>query len=94
MKIYIDDDFKCHVAPADGLREVETNAFNGKSNLFIEGCRFIPSGEAWTREDGEVFWGECYFPWEDSTLLEAAQAAYEDVLNGADLAYREGVNCI
>ena len=63
MKIYIDSDFKCFTAPGDGLTEVETDFFDGKCAAYIEGYRFVPAGQSWTREDGEVFAGEMASPW-------------------------------
>ena len=78
MTIYIDADYKCHTAPSEGLRAGETEAFAGNCTRYIEGYRYVPAGESWTREDGEVFAGEMIAPAEDSRLLEAAQAAYEE----------------
>ena len=78
MTIYIDADYRCHTAPGEGLRAVETDAFAGRCSRYIEGYRYVPAGESWTREDGEVFAGEMIAPAEDSRLLEAAQAAYEE----------------
>ena len=78
MTIYIDGDFKCHVTAGEGLRAVETEAFAGNCTRYIEGYRYVPAGESWTRSDGQVFAGEMIAPAEDSRLLEAAQAAYEE----------------
>lgn len=76
--IYIDSNFCCHTTNPDGIfKEIETNAFEGKCSSFIEGFRFIPSGESWTREDGEVFEGEMLCPWKNFDELQAAQLAYE-----------------
>lgn len=81
MKIYIDSEFKCHTTNTDGtFREVETDFFNGKCQIFIEGYRFVPSGECWTRADGEVFTGEMIAPWKDYAELDAAQRNYEQQL--------------
>ena len=77
MKIYIDNNFKCHTTDSGGLRAVESEAFNGKCARYIEGYRYIPANETWTREDGVVFSGEMISPAEDIRLLEAAQKAYE-----------------
>lgn len=77
MKIYIDPDFQCHTAPGEGRTAVETDFFDGKCPAFIEGYRFIPSGESWTREDGVVFAGEMVAPWKDWTELDALQREYE-----------------
>lgn len=103
MIIYIDNDFKCHAEAAEGLRAFEVPVFDGKCIAFIEGYRFIPSGENWTRSDGTVFRGEMTAPWKDFVELDAAQREYERQLLAelqansipiADLedAYTEGVN--
>lgn len=80
MTIYIDNDYKCHTSPADGLTAVETDAFDGKCRQFIEGYRFVPAGENWTREDGQVFIGEMIAPWRDYKILAELQALYEEEL--------------
>ena len=78
MTIYIDNDFKCHVSNPDGTHTaVETAAFDGKCDVYIEGYRFVPAGAAWTRPDGVVFQGEMISPWKDWRELDAAQRDYE-----------------
>lgn len=77
MKIYIDKEFKCHTASDDGLTEAESTFFDYKSPEYIEGYRFIPAGQSWTREDGAVFTGEMVSPWKPWEELDAAQRAYE-----------------
>ena len=76
MTIYIDSDYKCHVSAAEGRRAIEVNDFNGKCPEWIESYRFVPEGETWTREDGEVFKGEMVTPWKDMSEAYAAQTAY------------------
>ena len=75
--IYIDSDFRCHTADDGTMTAVETDAFEGKCDTFIEGYRFVPSGASWTREDGVVFQGEMISPWKDFEKLDAAQRQYE-----------------
>jgi hypothetical protein len=77
MKIYIDTDFKCHVSPGEGLTAVETEFFDGKCAAYIEGYRYVPAGQSWTRGDGEAFAGEMVAPWLDHRALEAAQSMFE-----------------
>ena len=77
MTIYIDNEFKCHMAYMDGLIKIETNFFNEKCLEFIEGYRFIPAGETWTREDGTTFKGEMIAPWKPYNELSMAQHKYE-----------------
>ena len=78
MTIYLDSNFRCHTSDTGGLTAVETTAFDGKCSRYIQGYRFVPAGQIWTREDGVVFTGEMVAPAEDSRILEAAQAAYEE----------------
>lgn len=80
MTIYLDADFRCHTTDTGGLSPVETAAFDGKCSRYIEGYRFVPAGESWTREDGQIFAGEMIAPAEDIRILEAAQAAYEEAM--------------
>lgn len=75
--IYIDSDFKCHTSNDGTMTEVEITFFDGKCQTFIEGYRFVPSGECWTRSDGVVFTGEMITPWKDYNELDAAQREYE-----------------
>ena len=75
MKIYLDDDFKCHLTNDGTLREVETEWLDSYCNQFIEGCRYIPLGEQWTRDDGIVFNGECVLTFKDVDMLMLAQSA-------------------
>lgn len=75
--IYIDSEYKCHIANDGTMTAVETDAFDGKCDAYIEGYRFIPAGEAWTRSDGKVFAGEMVAPWKPYIILEAFQQQYE-----------------
>lgn len=94
MKVYIDSDFLCHVSAGDGLREVETDFFTGKCAAFIEGYRFVPAGETWTRKDGVVFSGEMVAPVRDYAVLEAIQSAVDQVQAELDDAYQKGVDSL
>ena len=75
MTIYIDNDYKCHISAAEGRKAIETDAFDGKCEEWIESFRFVPAGETWTREDGEVF-TNMVSPWKDLSEAYAAQTAY------------------
>ena len=78
MTIYIDSDYKCHTSSGDGFTPVETDTFDGKCRQYIEGYRFVPFGESWEREDGEVFTGEMIAPWRPYEILAELQAVYEE----------------
>ena len=78
MTIYIDSDYKCHTSPADGLTAIETDFFDGKCRQYIEGYRFVPFEQRWTREDGQVFHGEMVSPWRPYEILAELQAVYEE----------------
>lgn len=75
--IYIDAEFKCHIADDGNMVAVETDFFDGKCDGFIEGYRFVPTGHTWTREDGAVFRGEMIAPWKDYRELDDLQRRYE-----------------
>lgn len=96
MRIYIDPiDFKCHTTNPDGtFLEMETSFFDGKCQTFIEGYRFVPSWESWTRSDGVVFHGEMIAPFKPYDQLAAAQAQYEADMAEAANAYQEGVDSV
>lgn len=56
---------------------VETDAFEGKCQAYIEGYRFVPSGQTFVREDGVEFRGEMISPWKPWKELDEAQREYE-----------------
>ena len=77
-ELFIDNDFRCHATNTDkSFRNIETSAFDGKCKEYIEGFRYVPSGESWTRSDGVVFHGEMISPWKPYSELDAAQRQYE-----------------
>ena len=78
MMIYLDRVFRCYTEPGNDRTGIETDIFNGKCKTFIEGYRYVPHGQIWTREDGVVFTGEMIAPWKDYSALAAAQAGYEE----------------
>lgn len=100
MTIYIDNEFKCHMTYMDGLTKIETDFFDGKCTEFIEGYRFVPNGESWTRSDGKMFTGEMITPWKPYAELDNVQRKYEHEQYLASIekdeqytqAYNEGVN--
>lgn len=85
MTIYVDNDYKCYVSSAEGRKAVETDFFNGKCPELVESYRFVPEGETWIREDGEVF-TNMEAPWKDLSEAYAAQATYLEQLLAASQA--------
>ena len=75
--IYLDSDYKCHLYGDETMTSTETDFFDGKCQTFIEGYRFVPEGEIWTREDGAEFEGIMIAPWKPYEELEDAQREYE-----------------
>ena len=75
--IYIDSEFKCHLSNDGAMKEIQTEFFDGKCDAYVEGYRFIPSGETWVRSDGVVFQGEMISPWKKYTELDEVQRDYE-----------------
>ena len=87
MTIYIDPDYKCHVSNDGTMREFDVPFFDSKCPEFIEGYRYVPSGETWEREDGIEFKGEMISPWKPYIELYIAQLEYD--LADADSALNE-----
>ena len=75
--IYMDSEYKCHITNDGTMTAVETAAFDGKCDAYIEGYRFVPAGKTWVREDGGVFTGEMVSPWKPWDELDEAQREYE-----------------
>ena len=84
MTIYIDNDYKCHLSDDGARRAFDVPFFDGKCTEFIEGYRFIPSGETWTRKDGQTFKGEMIAPRRDYSGIAAIQSAVERTQAQAD----------
>ena len=86
--IYLNKDFQCSVTEkSDTVQSIETDAFDGKCNAYVEGYRFILEGQQWTREDGIVFAGEMIAPFKDYTQLEMVQKLYEQLAE--DITYTQ-----
>lgn len=80
MKIYLDNDFRCHLENDGTMMEYETMFFNGKCKSFIEGYYCFPAGQTWTNEYGETFGGgEMIFPAIDYSILANYQEQYEQL---------------
>lgn len=63
--IYIDSNFKCHVADDGTMTAVETDFFDGKCDAFVEGyCYKIENGVA-------------IYPWKSYEELDNIQQEYE-----------------
>lgn len=60
------------------MTAVETDFFDGKCKSYIEGYRFVPAGQTWTREDGQVFTGEMIAPWRDYAILSEFQEVAQE----------------
>ena len=75
--IYIDNEFCCFLTSGENRREIDTDAFDGKCDAFIEGYRYVPEGESWTRSDGVSFTGKMLCPAIDYNGLDAAQRQNE-----------------
>lgn len=85
--IYIDAEFKCHTKDDEAHAVIETDAFDGKCDAFIEGYRFVPKGMVWMRSDGVAFPGPMRTPFKPLVELESAQKDYE-------LAQRQALNIL
>lgn len=78
--IYIDSDYKCHIANDGMMRAVETDFFDGKCDTFVEGYFY-------DNRNGYVQ----IYPWKPYNELDAVQREYENQLlaeRTAELAER------
>ena len=73
--IYIDSEFKCHVTNDGTMTAVETDFFDGKCDVYIEGFRLVPPGETRMSPDGTTYEG--ISPWKDMNELDSIQRDYE-----------------
>jgi hypothetical protein len=92
--IFLDAEYRCHATDDGTMIRLETDTFDGKCDTYIEGYRYIPAGESWTRSDGKVFTGVMISPWKPYAELLAAQRQYERDLADLEAAYQEGVNSV
>ncbi len=77
MIIYLDSDFRCHLKNDGTMATVETDAFNGMADAYIEGFRYVPGGQTWTRPDGVIFQGLMISAAENYNSLIKTQEQYE-----------------
>ena len=97
--IYVDSEYHCHVTDGGGMTAFETDYFDGKCDVYVEGYYYNVSAGI-------------FYPWKPYSRLDAAQREYERQLIAeyeaelsnlrensvsiADLeaAYAEGVNSV
>ena len=72
--IYIDSEFKCHTVNDGTMTAVESDFFD---DAYVNGHRYVPTGESWTDSNGKVYPGEMIVAWKDFAQLDAAQREYE-----------------
>lgn len=75
--IYLDSDFVCHLENDGTMTAVETDAFDGKEKAYIEGFRYVPEGQTWTRSDGVEFRG----------VMVAPAKAYDRIMVDVAISY-------
>lgn len=89
MTIYIDNDYKCHLSDDGTRRAFDVPFFDGKCAEFVEGYRFVPSGETWTRKDGQVFAGEMITPCRHYSEIAEIQTAVDRITAEKDAEIAE-----
>lgn len=77
MIIYLDSDFICHLTDDGTMRAIETDLFDGKADAYIQGYRYVPEGDIWTRADGVQFKG----------LMIAPAKNYDRILTDVAISY-------
>ncbi|MDL2215737.1 hypothetical protein LJB77_01505 [Ruminococcaceae bacterium OttesenSCG-928-N02] len=96
--IYIDENFRCYLHAANGLRAVQTDVFDGKCRAYVEAHHYIPAGEVWVRGNA-TFHGEMLCTAQDYHVLaalqcEAAQKALSELGLPRGRAMEEGVQTL
>ena len=89
--IYIDSDYKCHTVNDGTMTAVETDFFDNKCDVFVDGYCYDTS-------KGYVQ----IYPWKNYSELDVAQREYERQLiinyenkeNALITSYTQGVNSI
>lgn len=81
MQIYLDSDFRCHLTDGGEMRLIETDVFEGKAKAYIEGFRYVPEGQTWTRSDGVEFQG----------LMIAPATDYDRIMVNVAIGYLDDV---
>lgn len=89
MTIFIDNDCKCYASDDGTRRAFDVPFFDGKCDEFVEGYRYVPSGETWTRSDGQTFTGEMITPWRDYSGIAAIQSAVDRITAEKDAEITE-----
>lgn len=88
MKIYIDSDYRCHTSNSDEkFREFDVPYFDDKCSTLVEGYRYVPADETWTRKDGVEFTGEMIAPAVDYEPIgiEQNQLEKQDMMNALEI---------
>lgn len=84
MKIYVDNNHRCHTADNNGTyREMDVDFFDGKCDAFVAG---------YCCDDSNGYLQ--IFPWKSYVELEAAQLQHESDRAKLAEAYQEGVNSV
>ncbi len=77
MTIYIDNEYRCHADYAEDRRAFEVEVLEGRSPKAIECYRYVPEGEEWAREDGQLFSGPMLSLWTDPLTEAEHQTEYD-----------------
>lgn len=67
--VYLDSDFKCHLANDGTMIEYKTDFFDDMNDNIIQYYRIIPEGKTWVRKDGQTFSGLIIATWGTSERI-------------------------
>ena len=76
-EVYIDSEFKVHTTNANGRTAIETDAFDGMSDVIMECHIFVPHGVSYKKTNGITVHGEFIQPFVTEKEMDAAQREYE-----------------
>lgn len=75
--IYIDNEYKAHIAHAENRIALEVDMFDGFADEFVEGFIVVPEGQTAVHPDGRILTGFTTVQWKPSKELEESQRRYE-----------------
>lgn len=77
MRIYIDENYRCHKQESPGHRAFDIPAFDGKIEFYIKGFVYVPDGESMMLPGGETVTGPYLTAVEPIDVLAGRQHAAE-----------------
>lgn len=76
-KIYLDNNFMCHIINDGTMKQIQTNIFDNCCDDIIKLCRYIPENENYILPNSEILWGPFIQFTAPSSITNIIQQQYE-----------------